>query len=166
MGVIQAAQTTRSVGIAATAHGATMGQLFRGLKVPKGMAAMRRSTRSAAAGTVCRLGRLELNRTARWARIDGQALRLRAKEFDLLAALVEHAGIVLGRGQLLLMAWGYGVPVVTRTIDVHVHHLRMKLKGSGLCIETLRGAGYRLVQRSDEPISGQRGAAEPGAFPT
>ncbi|MGH2584844.1 MAG: winged helix-turn-helix domain-containing protein [Dehalococcoidia bacterium] len=126
---------------------------------------MRRSTQNAAAGMVCRLGRLELNRAARWARIDGQAVRLRTKEFDLLAALVEHAGVVLGRGQLLLMAWGYGVPVVTRTIDVHVHHLRIKLKGSGLCIETLRGAGYRLVQRTDDPVSRQCRAAEPDAFP-
>ena len=69
---------------------------------------------------------------------------LRAKEFDLLVALAENEGIVLTREQLLNIVWGFDFYGQTRTVDVHVAHLRNKLEGSALTIETVWGVGYKL----------------------
>jgi DNA-binding response OmpR family regulator len=71
---------------------------------------------------------------------------LRTKEFDLLATLAENAGIVLTREQLLDRVWGYNFYGETRTVDVHVQHVRAKLSDSGLGIMTVRGVGYKLVE--------------------
>ena len=90
-------------------------------------------------------GALRIELAGREATIAGEVLNLRAKEFDLLAAFVENAGVVLSREQLLEKAWGYDFYGDTRTVDVHVSHLREKLIGSGCAIETLRGVGYKLV---------------------
>jgi DNA-binding response OmpR family regulator len=78
--------------------------------------------------------------------VAGVLVRLRAKEFDLLRVLVEHRGLVLSRDQLLDLVWGYAFHGETRTVDVHVGHLRRKLAGSAsVRIETLTGVGYKLV---------------------
>ena len=89
---------------------------------------------------------LSLDRARREIRIDEEPLELRTKEFDLLAAFVENAGIALTREQLLEAVWGYDYAGETRTVDVHVQHLRSKLIGANLSIETLRGVGYKLVE--------------------
>ena len=73
------------------------------------------------------------------------AIELRAKEFDLLQAFAENKGIVLTREQLLNKVWGYDFYGETRTVDVHVAHLRKRLKGSRVSIETVTGVGYKLV---------------------
>ena len=96
-----------------------------------------------------RLGPLLLNPAERTALLHGQPLTLRAKEFDLLLSFARHPGAVLRREQLLEQAWGYSVAGKTRTVDVHVAHLRSKLAGSGLVIQTRRGAGYLLVHEPD-----------------
>jgi two-component system, OmpR family, alkaline phosphatase synthesis response regulator PhoP len=70
---------------------------------------------------------------------------LRTKEFDLLAVLAQNPGIVLTRERLLEIAWGYDFPGETRTVDVHVAHLRKKLAGAKTQIETISGVGYKLV---------------------
>jgi len=72
-------------------------------------------------------------------------LELRAKEFDLLAVLAQNPGIVLTRERLLELAWGYDFAGETRTVDVHVAHLRKKLAGARTQIETVSGVGYKLV---------------------
>ncbi len=77
--------------------------------------------------------------------VSGQPISLRTKEFDLLLALAEHRGLVLSRDQLLNLAWGYDFYGQTRTVDVHVAHLRKKLAGSQARIETVTGIGYKLV---------------------
>jgi DNA-binding response OmpR family regulator len=79
--------------------------------------------------------------------IAGKATNLRAKEFDLLLSLAEHRGLVLTREQLLSLVWGYGYLGQTRTIDVHVAHLRKILTGSQISIETITGVGYKLVTK-------------------
>lgn len=112
-------------------------------------AVMRRAERAPRSQTVLRAGRLELDRDRREARLAGEAITLRAKEFDLLAAFLEHEGIVLTRDRLLEIVWGYEIAGTTRTVDVHVNHLRAKLGGSGVTIETLRGVGYKLVARQE-----------------
>jgi DNA-binding response OmpR family regulator len=65
-------------------------------------------------------------------------------EFDLLAFLLAHPGIVMSREQLLERVWGLSFPGGTRTVDVHVAQLRRKLDRPGL-IRTVRGSGYKAV---------------------
>lgn len=77
--------------------------------------------------------------------INGQLVELRAKEFDLLKVLAQNIGIVLDRDRLLNLVWGYEYFGDTRTVDVHVAHLRDKLAGSDAQIQTIRGTGYKLV---------------------
>ncbi len=77
--------------------------------------------------------------------VGGQPIRLRTKEFDLLAALAQNLGIVLSREKLLEIVWGYDYYGETRTVDVHINHLRDKLGGSSDRIETIRGTGYRMT---------------------
>ena len=68
---------------------------------------------------------------------------LTLKEFQLLSLLVEHAGTVFTRDQLLNTIWGYEFDGASRTVDVHVRTLRQKLGEAGRCIETVRGVGYK-----------------------
>ncbi|MGH2633234.1 MAG: response regulator [Tepidiformaceae bacterium] len=89
---------------------------------------------------------LSVDKARREARIDEEHLDLRTKEFDLLVAFVENPGIALTRDQLLGSVWGYDYAGETRTVDVHVQHLRSKLMGARLQIETLRGVGYKLIE--------------------
>jgi len=77
--------------------------------------------------------------------VSGKSANLRTKEFDLLLALAEHRGLVLSREQLLDLVWGFDYVGQTRTIDVHVAHLRKVLAGSRVSIETITGVGYKLV---------------------
>jgi DNA-binding response OmpR family regulator len=77
--------------------------------------------------------------------VKDQPVELRQKEFDLLWVLVEHRGLVLNREKLLELVWGYDFYGQTRTVDVHVSHLRKKLAESALQIETVSGIGYKLV---------------------
>jgi DNA-binding response OmpR family regulator len=97
-------------------------------------------------GSVVRVGALSIDKQRREARVGTRELTLRTKEFDLLAALAENAGIVLTREQLLDRVWGYNFYGETRTVDVHVQHVRAKLADSGLGIATVRGVGYKFVE--------------------
>jgi DNA-binding response OmpR family regulator len=77
--------------------------------------------------------------------VAGKPAALRTKEFDLLQTLAENKGIVLTREQLLNLVWGFDFYGQTRTVDVHIAHLRKILSGSQLSIETVTGVGYKLV---------------------
>ena len=92
------------------------------------------------------LGRLRIDKLRHEASVDDQGIPMRTKEFALLVAFAENPGIVMTREQLLEQVWGFEYLGETRTIDVHVNHLRDKLEGSGVSIETLRGVGYKLNQ--------------------
>ncbi len=75
----------------------------------------------------------------------GALVDLRTQEFDLLLTFIEHKRMVLSREQLLKLAWGYDYLGQTRTVDVHVAHLRKKIAASTVKIETVTGVGYKLV---------------------
>jgi two-component system response regulator ResD len=75
-------------------------------------------------------------------------VELRAKEFDLLATFAQSPNAVFDREKLLNQVWGYDYYGDTRTIDVHVTHLREKLEGSKVKIQTVWGVGYKLVEGS------------------
>lgn len=79
----------------------------------------------------------------------GEKLSLTLKEFELLKVLVLSRGKVLTRDFLLDRIWGYEFYGETRTVDVHIRHLRQKL-GEEPYIETVRGVGYRFVDREQE----------------
>lgn len=76
--------------------------------------------------------------------VDGRTVDLRMKEFDLLLTLAENPGIVFSREKLLDVVWGFDFAGETRTVDVHVAHLRHKLEGMHPQIETVWGVGYKL----------------------
>jgi len=77
--------------------------------------------------------------------IKGVQIDLRTQEFDLLMVFAEHKSLVLTREQLLEKAWGYEYYGLSRTVDVHVGHLRRKMADSAVHIETVTGVGYKLV---------------------
>jgi len=87
---------------------------------------------------------VELDRAARTVTVGGAAVELTGREFDLLAALLSHPGIVLSRDRLLELVWGGEFPGGTRTVDVHIAQLRAKLERPEL-LQTVRGAGYKAV---------------------
>jgi two-component system alkaline phosphatase synthesis response regulator PhoP len=91
------------------------------------------------------LGNLSVDPIRREARIAAQALDLRTQEFELLFTLAGQPGRVFTREQLLQQAWGFDFYGQTRTVDVHIAHLRKKLSGSSVTIETVTGIGYKLV---------------------
>jgi two-component system, OmpR family, alkaline phosphatase synthesis response regulator PhoP len=78
--------------------------------------------------------------------VDGQAVRLTRREFDLLRYLVENRNRVLSRDRLLERVWGYEHFVETRSVDVHIGRLRGKLRAAAHQIETVVGLGYRFVE--------------------
>lgn len=72
-------------------------------------------------------------------------VKLTRKEFALLEHLIQNAGRVASRQQLLDNVWGYSYFGDTRTLDVHIRRLRQKLDECGTCIETVVGVGYRFI---------------------
>jgi DNA-binding response OmpR family regulator len=91
------------------------------------------------------IGDLTIDPARREIRASNRTLDLRTQEFDLLHALAVHRGLVLSREQILQKAWGFDFYGQTRTVDVHVAHLRKKLDDSNVKIETVTGIGYKLV---------------------
>jgi DNA-binding response OmpR family regulator len=81
---------------------------------------------------------------------DGMPVRLSATEFRLLAYLMRHSNQVLSRERILRAVWGYEHDPGTNIVGVYVGYLRRKLAVSDLPapIETVRSAGYRLVDRA------------------
>ena len=98
-------------------------------------------------------GGLSLDPKSREVRIDGQPVELTAIEFDLLRVLVEHAGWVYSREQLLEHVWGYDYLGDSRVVDVHVANLRKKIADEPAdprFIRTVRGVGYKFQTRPGE----------------
>jgi DNA-binding response OmpR family regulator len=89
-------------------------------------------------------GDVQLERASRTVTVGGETVELTSREFDLLAALLSHPGVVLSRDRLLELVWGGEFAGGTRTVDVHVAQLRAKLDRPEL-VQTVRGAGYKVV---------------------
>ncbi|MCX8516470.1 MAG: response regulator transcription factor [Rhodoferax sp.] len=90
-----------------------------------------------------RVGNVLLDVAGRRVSRQGVAVTLSTREFDLLHALMRHAGRVLTRQQLEQQLYSWGNEVESNTIEVHIHHLRKKL-GAAL-IQTVRGVGYSVL---------------------
>ena len=99
------------------------------------------------------LGRLVID-TSRFAvLVDGKRVELTPKEFELLHFMAARPGRVFTREQLLEQVWGYGYAGDSRTVDVHIRHIRQKLSmlgEEGQPIETVRGVGYRFKEGATE----------------
>jgi two-component system, OmpR family, alkaline phosphatase synthesis response regulator PhoP len=109
-------------------------------------AILRRSERKAPDNTkTIEFGNLTIQPQEREVLVNGNPVDLRMKEFDLLLTLAENPNIVFSRERLLDVVWGYNFAGETRTVDVHVAHLRQKLEGMNANIETVWGVGYKLV---------------------
>jgi two-component system, OmpR family, alkaline phosphatase synthesis response regulator PhoP len=109
-------------------------------------AILRRDARvSQSDSVVLHLGGLSIDSASREVNIDGNPVSLRTKEFDLLFTLAENRGRVLSREKLLELAWGFDFYGQTRTVDVHVAHLRKKMGECNVKIETVTGIGYKLI---------------------
>jgi two-component system, OmpR family, alkaline phosphatase synthesis response regulator PhoP len=110
-------------------------------------ALLRRSRLSTPARVLDRFGEVEVNRAARTVKRRGAPVALTPKELDLLIALMDRAGAVVPRGELLSAVWGYQQDINTRTVDLHVSELRAKLEPNParpVHIITVRKTGYRF----------------------
>lgn len=102
------------------------------------------STQGGGAYEVRQIGQVTIDPSSREVTVAGRRVALRTKEFDLLLTLADHQNMVLSRDQLLDLVWGYEFYGQTRTVDVHIAHLREKM-GDSLSIETVWGMGYKMV---------------------
>lgn len=89
-------------------------------------------------------GGLSVDMTARIVTIDGTALDLSPKEYDLLFYFIRNKNIALTRERLITEVWGYDFFGVDRTLDTHIKLLRRALGSYSTHIVTLRGVGYRF----------------------
>lgn len=103
-----------------------------------------RSTSADASHECVRLGGMTVDFTARQVSIDGTALDLSPKEYDLLFFMVRNRGIALTRDRLISEVWGFDFFGDDRTLDTHIKLLRKQLGDYARYITTLRGVGYRF----------------------
>ena len=106
--------------------------------------AILRRTSGLAADDVLRAGGIEINKAAHEVTIDGRAIDLSYKEFELLTYFMENQGIALSRDKILNSVWNYDYFGDARTIDTHVKKLRSKLGDKGDYIKTIWGMGYKF----------------------
>lgn len=91
------------------------------------------------------LGNLEIDHEKHEVKLNGNLIKLTLKEYQLLEYLAENRGKVLSRNALLDRVWGYDYFGETRTVDVHIRHLRIKIEDDNAeIIETIRGVGYKI----------------------
>lgn len=108
---------------------------------------LRRSSSDGGGISIIRIGPLVIDVEKHEAIKNGEKLDLTLKEFELLHLLVLNKGKVLTRDSLLDRVWGYEYIGETRTVDVHIRHLRQKIEDDDKnprYIETIRGIGYRF----------------------
>jgi len=115
-------------------------------------ARVRALTRRGAAGVsgVLRLGELSYDQIGKVTEIRDQPIELSARETGLLEILLQRAGRIVSKEQLVERLCEWGEEVSTNAIEVYVHRLRKKLEAGGVRIATVRGLGYCL----EKPKSG------------
>jgi DNA-binding response OmpR family regulator len=96
------------------------------------------------ADDILELGGIKIDKSAHEVTIDGKAIELSFKEFELLTYFMENRGIALSREKILNNVWNYDYYGDARTIDTHVKKLRSKLGDKGDLIRTIWGLGYKF----------------------
>ena len=110
-------------------------------------AVLRRSGGGESAQKLLTLGSLALDPASHTVTVNGQAVTLTLKEFEILRTMMAKPGVVFTRDRLLSEVWGTDYDGETRTVDVHIRTLRQKLGDAGALIGTVRGVGYRMEAR-------------------
>jgi two-component system phosphate regulon response regulator PhoB len=100
-------------------------------------------------------GPIVVDRAAHRVIVDGDDVPVTITEFRLLTVLMQQEGRVCSRERLLESVWQTSSKVQTRTVDMHLQRLRRKLGAIGDCIQTVRGAGYRLETGRVAPQNGR-----------
>ena len=111
-------------------------------------AVLRRYQAGAKPGEILEVGNLQIDLSRHEVTIEGISVKLRTKEFALLATFAQNLGMVLPREKLLELVWGFDYYGETRTVDVHVNHLREKMAQANVLIETVRSIGYKMVMKA------------------
>jgi DNA-binding response OmpR family regulator len=93
-----------------------------------------------------KMGPLCIDLAAHEVTVDGRSRQLTHQEFALLSFLCQNRGRVFSRRQLLERVWGVDYYGSSRTVDIHVRRLRMKLGNSINNLETVRGVGYKMKE--------------------
>lgn len=107
-------------------------------------AILRRSGSVAEVEDKLSLGGIVLDKNAHIVTVDGEAIELSLKEFELLEYFMENNGIALSREKILNKVWNYDYVGDARTIDTHVKKLRAKLLDKGDYIKTIWAFGYKF----------------------
>ena len=97
---------------------------------------------------ILRFGNITLNLQTREVLIHGKKLDFTLKEFEVLKLLIQNKGKILTREILLDKIWGYEYVGETRTVDVHIRHIRKKIEEDDkkpIYIQTIRGVGYKFI---------------------
>ncbi|MDR1668922.1 MAG: response regulator transcription factor [Oscillospiraceae bacterium] len=89
---------------------------------------------------------LTLDTARREVRVNGEKIALTFKEYELLHYLLLNAGLVLSRDRLMEVVWGYDFEGESRTLDMHIRSLRVKLRTAGTHIQTVRNVGYKFEE--------------------
>jgi DNA-binding response OmpR family regulator len=110
-------------------------------------ALLRRTQSEFNADTVCDFGNLKIDAKHRLVLLDGEEIKLTDKELDLAWYFLKNEGVLLSRTHLIKVVWGSSSDIETRKVDVHVSHLRTKLKLTpeyGWKLTSIYQQGYRL----------------------
>ncbi|MFG1792338.1 response regulator transcription factor [Nocardia altamirensis] len=109
----------------------------------------RRVTTPEPASASVRVGQVQIDLAGHRVLAAGLPVELTKREFELLAMLAEHPGIVLGREQILSAVWGYDFATDTNVVDVFVSYLRRKMEATGAprVVHTVRGVGFVLREQ-------------------
>lgn len=104
--------------------------------------ALLRRTETSESRSEYKVGRLTVIPEAHKVLVDGEAVQLTKKEYDIILLLLRNGESVVTRERLLSEVWGYAFEGESRTVDVHIRTLRQKLGPAGNYVETIRGVGY------------------------
>jgi two-component system alkaline phosphatase synthesis response regulator PhoP len=110
-------------------------------------AVLRRASQTDTTGKIIRIGGITIDTEKYEVLVNGEKQEFTPKEFELLKLLASNPGKVFTREYLLEKIWGYNYIGDTRTVDVHIRHLRQKIEQNSerpIYIETLRGLGYKF----------------------
>ncbi len=110
-------------------------------------ALLRRASQNYQTDTINEFGAIKVDNKQRTVTLEGQDIKLTDKEFDLAIYFLRNEGALLSRAHLMQVVWGSSADVETRKVDVHVSHLRTKLKLTpefGWKLNSIYQQGYRL----------------------
>ncbi len=113
-------------------------------------AILRRSNKLGEKAQLREVSGIVLDKNSHTVMVDGEAMDLSYKEFELLDYFMENEGIALSRDKILNAVWDYDYFGDARTIDTHVKKLRAKMGRKGDLIKTVWGVGYRFVGTAEQ----------------